>query len=434
MGTVRNCVSAMTFRPFTLICGLALLASCAGLPVDDEQKEDSVLAVFKQAAKNQVQEQIQEDSVNDATDGGEEVLDQESVRVDSARSVDAAKLAKCEAFSADKKNIVHQNTPQDWKEGCARAAEYEAGDRSKTEQGCRDNNVLKTDLNKDGSDPSGCATRFGGVPAHHRDNSCRWANYACSWGYQCYMGKRNCGTAGGEEVLDQESVRVDSERTFEAHHGPGNSFPTCLRPGFGEVALKYGRREHYYNACTPHHRGGWINKGHVMAVDKSCCASGQVKCTGTSGKYTWGDGANKNIGDASSPYACMWDFQCMPGPGTTAGGCSGYYKRSSPRQGQNRNSLPQIKRLDRSNQRNTNMAAEVAACKSVCDAASDCDSFIYRSHEGSSNWRGSRYGHHHCWFFGPPPSGWKLDPETTGLVGQWDHWYTKCDGSGALTP
>merc|ERR550537_192696 len=71
---------------------------------------------------------------------------------------------------------------------------------------------------------------------------------------------------------------------FEAHHGPGNSFPTCLRPGFGEVALKYGRREHYYNACTPHHRGGWINKGHVMAVDKSCCASGQVKCTGTSGK------------------------------------------------------------------------------------------------------------------------------------------------------
>merc|ERR1712224_505834 len=305
MGTFRNCVSAMTFRPFTLICGLALLASCAGLPVDDEQKEDSVLAVFNQAAKNQVQEQIQEDSVNDATDGG-------------------------------------------------------------------------------------------------------------------------------EEVLDQESVRVDSERTFEAHHGPGNSFPTCLRPGFGEVALKYGRREHYYNACTPHHRGGWINKGHVMAVDKSCCASGQVKCTGTSGKYTWGDGANKNIGDASSPYACMWDFQCMPGPGTTAGGCSGYYKRSSPRQGQNRNSLPQIKRLDRSNQRNTNMAAEVAACKSVCDAASDCDSFIYRSHEGSSNWRGSRYGHHHCWFFGPPPSGWKLDPETTGLVGQWDHWYTKCDGSGAL--
>merc|ERR1711937_536494 len=174
MGTFRNCVSAMTFRPFTLICGLALLASCAGLPVDDEQKEDSVLAVFKQAAKNQVQEQIQEDSVNDATDGGEEVLDQESVRVDSARSVDATKLAKCEAFSADKKNIVHQNTPQDWKEGCARAAEYEAGYRSKTEQGCRDNNVLKTDLNKDGSDPSGCATRFGGVPAHHRDNSCRW--------------------------------------------------------------------------------------------------------------------------------------------------------------------------------------------------------------------------------------------------------------------
>merc|ERR1711998_272931 len=314
MGTFRNCVSAMTSRPFTLICGLALLASCAGLPVDDEQKEDSVLAVFKQAAKNQVQEQIQEDSVNDATDGGEEVLDQESVRVDSARSVDAAKLAKCEAFSADKKNIVHQNTPQDWKEGCARAAAYEAGDRSKTEQGCRDDNVLKTDLNKDGSDPSGCATRFGGVPAHHRDNSCRWANYACSWGYQCYMGKRNCGTAGGEEVLDQESVRVDSERTFEAHHGPGNSFPTCLRPGFGEVALKYGRREHYYNACTPHHRGGWINKGHVMAVDKSCCASGQVKCTGTSGKYTWGDGANKNIGDASSPYACMWDFQCVEKP------------------------------------------------------------------------------------------------------------------------
>merc|ERR1711871_895617 len=97
-------------------------------------------------------------------------------------------------------------------------------------------------------------------------------------------------------------------------------------------------------------------------------------------------------------------------------GCSGYVKRSPPRQGQNRNSLPKITRLDRSNQRNTNMAAEAAACKSICTAASDCDSFIYRSHEGSSNWQGgARYGHHHCWFFGPPPSGWKLDPETTGL-------------------
>jgi len=51
----------MAFRPFTLICGLALLASCAGLPVDDEQKEDAVLSVINQAAQNQVEEQIQEE-------------------------------------------------------------------------------------------------------------------------------------------------------------------------------------------------------------------------------------------------------------------------------------------------------------------------------------------------------------------------------------
>merc|ERR1711871_882567 len=95
----------------------------------------------------------------------------------------------------------------------------------------------------------------------------------------------------------------------------------------------------------------------------------------------------------------------FPTASPTASPCSGYFVRPPPRQGQNRNSLPVISRLDRSNQRNTNMAAEAAACKSICDAASDCDSFIYRSHEGSSNWQGgARYGHHHCWFFGPPPS------------------------------
>merc|ERR1711998_489495 len=63
MGVSGLCISTMrspTFCPFALICGLGLLAPCAALPVDDGQKEDSVLAVFSQAATDEVQEHADE--------------------------------------------------------------------------------------------------------------------------------------------------------------------------------------------------------------------------------------------------------------------------------------------------------------------------------------------------------------------------------------
>ena len=115
-----------------------------------------------------------------------------------------------------------------------------------------------------------------------------------------------------------------NSRVFKVWHANENplinydSVPECVKPAFEDIAALNGRKYHYGNACTTHHKNGLINKGDVLHTESHCCNSKELVVTSTRGQMTWGrenDVGNKNIGDDKAEIQCEWHMKCACEPG-----------------------------------------------------------------------------------------------------------------------
>ena len=101
-----------------------------------------------------------------------------------------------------------------------------------------------------------------------------------------------------------------NDTVFIAYHGSNKHYPECVRPAFSKQAVKHGHPDHLWNTCTPHHIGGWINKGDILDTTTACCPSGKMIVEKTGGRMTWG--TNRHQPDPNHTHGCEWHIKCKP--------------------------------------------------------------------------------------------------------------------------